>query len=47
MGAEQDEVVERGLPALGPVFDVMTVEAVRGRAAGEAAPAVSVRECTT
>ena len=42
--AEQDEVVERRLPALGPVLDVMAVQPVSGGAAGEAASAVAARE---
>ena len=42
--AQQDEVVERGLPAVGPVLDVMAVEPMGGGAAGEAAPAVAARE---
>ena len=42
--AQQDEVVEGGLPAVGPVRDVMAVQAMGGGAAGKAASAVSVRE---
>ena len=42
--AEQDEVVERGLPALGPVPDVVAMEPVDGGTAGEAPPAVAARE---
>ena len=42
--AEQDEVVERGLAALGPVLDVMAVQAVGCGAAGEVASAVTARE---
>ena len=41
---EQHEVVERGLPALGPVLNVMAVQAVGSGAAGEAAPLVAARE---
>ena len=44
--AEQNEVVEGGLAALGPVPDVVTVQALGGGAAGEAAAAVAVREYT-
>ena len=42
----QDEVVERGLPAVGPVPDVMAVQPMGGGATGEAAPAVAARQCT-
>ena len=41
---KEDEIVQRGLAAVGPVLDVMAVEPVGGGAAGEAAPAVAVRE---
>ena len=44
--AEQDEVVERGLPAIGPVLDVMAVEPVGGGAARKAASAVTACKCT-
>ena len=43
--AEQNEIVERGLTALGPMPNVMAVQALGGGTAGEAAPAVAVREC--
>ena len=42
--AEQDEVVEGGLAAVGPVPDVVAVEALGGGTAGEAASAIAVRE---
>ena len=42
---EQHEVVERDLATLGPVPDVVAVQAPGGGAAGEAAAAVAVREC--
>ena len=44
--AEQHEVVERGLAALGPVLDVMAMQPLGGGAAGEAAPLVAARERT-
>ena len=44
---QQGEVVERGLPAVGPVLDVMAVQAMGGGAAGKAAAAVAVRERTS
>ena len=42
--AEQDEIVKRGLSTLGPVSEVVAVQTLGGRAAGETASAVSVRE---
>ena len=39
--AQQDEVVEGGLPAVGPVPYVMAVQAMGGGAAGEAASTVA------
>ena len=42
--AEHHEVVERSLPALRPMFDVMPVQPVDGGTAGEAAAAVAVEQ---
>ena len=42
--AQQHEVVERGLSALGPVAHVVPVQSVGGRAAGEAAAPVAAHE---
>ena len=41
--AEQDEVVEGGLATVGPVPDMLAVEALGGGATGEATSAVAVR----
>ena len=38
--AQQQEVVERGLSALGPVVHVVPVQAMGGRAAGESAASI-------
>ena len=42
--AQQDEVVEGGLPAVGPVLDVMAVEPMGDGAARKSASAVAARE---
>ena len=43
--AQQQEVVERGLSALGPVVHVVPVQAMGGRAAGESAASIAAQEC--
>ena len=45
--AQQDQVVEGGLPAVGPVPHVMAVEPMGGGAAGKSASAVADRERAT
>ena len=44
MAAQQDEVVEAGLAAVGPVVDMVGVDEAAGRAAGEAAARVAALE---
>ena len=43
--AQQEQVVEPGLAAVGPVADVVRIDMMAGRAAGKAAAAVAPVEC--